>query len=122
MIIYKSENRVKRSAKLMQKILRELDVDLKYTACLNLSVQILGFENYSHFCRRDLDAPLCPLDEELSDAAYLLRDEFQMGVLGAAGLGAVARELLDRVNPTGSWSRKPKEESVWEAIAGNDPL
>jgi hypothetical protein len=34
----------------------------------------------------------------------------------------VARELLDRVNPTGSWARQPTEEPVWEAFAGNDPL
>jgi hypothetical protein len=110
MIIYKSEGRVKRSARRMQKILSELGTDLKYTACLNLAVQVLGFENYSHFCRRDLDAPLSPLDEELSDAEYVLRDEFQMGVLGAAGLGAVARELLDRANPTGAWGKKSLEE------------
>lgn len=109
MIIYMSENRVKRSARRMQKILSELGADLKYTACLRLSVQLLGFENYTRFCRRDLDAPLSPLDDEISDADFAARDQFQMAVLAAAGLGAVARELLDRGNPTGAWSGKAAE-------------
>jgi len=33
-----------------------------------------------------------------------------MGVLAAAGLAPVARELLDRANPTGSRARKPEDE------------
>lgn len=45
-----------------------------------------------------------------------------MGVLEAAGLAAVARELLDRANPTGSWTQHPTELPIREAIAGNDPL
>jgi hypothetical protein len=28
-----------------------------------------------------------------------------MGVLPATGLAPIARELLDRVNPTGSWAK-----------------
>jgi hypothetical protein len=34
----------------------------------------------------------------------------------------VARELLDRANPTGSWAKQPTDEPIWEAVAGNDPL
>jgi hypothetical protein len=112
MIIYISENRAKQVAKRMRKILRELGVDLYYMECLNLAVRLLGFDNYSHFCRRDIDAPLSPLDEQLSDTEFAARDEFQMGVLSAAGLGAVARELLDRANPTGAWGSKAAENMV----------
>jgi hypothetical protein len=52
---------------------------------------------------------------------FAARDAFQMTVLEAAGLGKVARELLDRANPTGSWARQPTEEPICEALAGNDP-
>jgi hypothetical protein len=45
-----------------------------------------------------------------------------MAVLQAAGLGAVARELLDRANPTGSWAQRSAEEPVFESVGGNDPL
>jgi hypothetical protein len=68
---------------------------------LNLAVRLLGFNDWYHFTRRDLNAALSPLDEELSDAEFAARDELQMGVLADAGLGPVARELLDRANPTG---------------------
>jgi len=112
MIINMSENRAKRAAKRMRKILSELGVDLYYLECLNLMVRLLGFENYSHFCKRDLDAPLSPLDDEISDAEFVARDEFQMAVLAAAGLGAIARELLDRGNPTGAWGSKAAENMV----------
>jgi hypothetical protein len=54
----------------------------------------------------DLSEPLSPLDENLSDADFTERDQFQMGVPGAAGPPPVARELLDRVNPAGSWAKK----------------
>jgi hypothetical protein len=112
MIIYMSEGRTKSAAKRLRKVLRELGVDLYYMECLNLAVRLLGFDNYSHFCRRDADAPLSPLDEQLSDADFAARDEFQMGVLAAAGLGPVARELLERANPTGAWGSKTAEEIV----------
>jgi hypothetical protein len=36
------------------------------------------------------------------DADFAARDEFQMGVVTATRLDPVAREFLDRVNPTGS--------------------
>ena len=81
----------------------------------------LRFENWYQYLRRDLSKPLSPLDEDLSEADFAARDKFQICVLEAAGLGPVARELLDRVNPTGSWARQPAEP-VWEAVAGNDPL
>jgi hypothetical protein len=112
MIINMSENRAKRAAKRMRKILSELGVDLYYMECLNLLVRLLGFDNYTHFCKRDLDAPLSPLDDELSEADFAVRDEFQMTVLAAAGLGPIARELLDRANPTGAWGSKAAENMV----------
>jgi hypothetical protein len=112
MIIYMSANRVKRSARRMQAILSEHGADLKYVPCLNLVVRLLGFDNYTHYCKRDLDAPLSLLDEQLSDADFAARDEMQMGVLAAAGLGQVARELLDRGNPTGAWGSRAAENMV----------
>lgn len=104
MIIMMSEKRVKRCAKRMQKILDMIGIDLRYTACLELAAQLHGFADWYHFLQRDLDAPLDLLDEDLTEADFAARDMFQMGVLQAAGLGEVARELLDRANPTGSWA------------------
>jgi hypothetical protein len=121
MPIYMSEKRTKGMTRRLQKVLRELGVDLKYTQCLNLAVRLLGFDDHQDFLARDLDAPFSALDDQLSDDDFV-RDDHQMGVLTAAGLGPVARELLDRCNPTGSWARTPLDEPVWEAVAGNDPL
>jgi hypothetical protein len=112
MIMYVSEKRVKRSARRMQAILSELGTDLKYVPCLNLAVRLLGFDNYTHFCKRDPDAPLSLLDHEISDGDFVARDNFQMAVLADAGLGHVARELLDRANPTGTWGSKAEENMV----------
>jgi len=122
MIIYMSEKRIKGMTRRLQKVLRELGVDLKYTRCLNLAVRLLGFDDHQDFLARDLDAPFSALDDQLSDDDFVARDDHQMGVLTAAGLGPVARELLDRCNPTGSWSRTPLDEPVWDTVAGNDPL
>jgi hypothetical protein len=122
MIIYMSQQRAKQAAKRLRKVLLELGIDLKHTECLKLAARLLGFNDWYHFFQHDLDAPLSPLDEQLSDVEFAARDEFQVGVLAAAGLAAVARELLDRANPTGSWAKQPTEEPVWEAVAGNDPL
>jgi hypothetical protein len=112
MLIYMSEERTKSAAKRLRKVLRAMGIDSKHMECLNLAVRLLGFNDWYHFTHHNLDAPLGPLDEELSDAEFDARDEFQMGVLAAAGLGPVARELLDRANPTGSWSRKSLDEMV----------
>ena len=112
MIIYVSEKRLKRSARRIQAVLSELGTDLKYVPCLNLAVRLLGFDNYRHFCERGLDAPLSPLDHEISDAEFIARDNFQMAVLTTAGLGHVAHELLDRANPSGAWGSKAEEEMV----------
>jgi hypothetical protein len=49
--------------------------------------------------------PLGGTTDQMKTAARA-RDEFQMGVLAATRLGRVARELLDRANPTGAWSKK----------------
>jgi hypothetical protein len=123
MIIMMPEHKVKRTAKRLQKVLDGLGIEFRYTACLELSAQLHGFENWYQYLRRDLTAPFSPFDEQLSEAAFAVRDEFQVAVLDKAGLGPVARELLDRVNPTGSWAKNaPAKKPVWEAIAGNDPL
>ncbi|WP_315750836.1 MULTISPECIES: hypothetical protein [unclassified Bradyrhizobium] len=75
-----------------------------------------------NYPRRDLEEPLSLLDDDLSEDDFAARDAFQMAALQTAGLGAVAGELLDRANPTGSWAKQPAEEPVWEAVADNDPL
>jgi hypothetical protein len=54
------------------------------------------------------------LDDEISDAEFAARDEFQIDVLAAAGPGTVARELLDRANPTGQWART-RQRNPWKA-------
>ncbi|UEM08385.1 hypothetical protein J4G43_026645 [Bradyrhizobium barranii subsp. barranii] len=105
MIITMTEHRVKRMAKRLQRVLDCLGIDLKYSACLELAARLCGFDSRWHYVHRDLDARLTPFDEFLSDNDFAIRDEFQMKTLEAAGLGVVARELLDRVNPTGSWAR-----------------
>jgi hypothetical protein len=79
--------------------------------------QASGFKDWYDFTRRNLDAPLGLLDEQLSDAEFVARDEFQMGVLAATGPGPVARELLDRANPTGAWSKKPANAEAWPSPA-----
>ena len=122
MIIMMSEDRMKGLTKRLRKVLRGLSVELKHTACLELAARLCGFKDWYTYLRRDLDEPLSPLDEEISEEDFAARDEFQMTVMEAAGLGAVARELLDRANPTGSWAKQLNEEPVWKAVAGNDPL
>jgi hypothetical protein len=87
-----------------------------------LAARLCGFKDWYTYLRRDLDDPLSLLDYDLSDEDFAARDAFQMAVLQAAGLGAVARELLDRANPTGSWAQQPFEEPVRKAFAGNEPL
>lgn len=121
MIIMMSENRMRRTAKRMQKILDSLGVDFRYTACLQLAARLHGFENWNAYLQRDLEAPLSVFDDELAEAEFEARDAFQMAVLEAAGLGAVARELLDRANPTGSWAPGRAENPIVPATAGNDP-
>jgi hypothetical protein len=86
MIIMMTENRRKDMTKRLRRVLRGLGVDLRHTDCLELAARLCGFA---------------------------ARDAFQMAVLETAGLGAVARELLDRANPTGSWAKQPTEEPVW---------
>jgi transposase len=104
MIIMMPEHRVKRTAKRLRQILRELGIDFKHLVCLELAVRMCGFDDWRHYLARDLDEPLSPFDEYLSDSEFAARDEFQVSVLETAGLGPVARKLLNRVNPTGSWS------------------
>jgi hypothetical protein len=121
MIIMMSENRMRRTAKRMQKILVSLGVNFRYTACLQLAAQLHEFESWNSYLQRDLEAPLSLLDEELDEVEFLARDAFQMAVLEAAGLGAIARELLERANPTGSWASQRTEDPIVPAITGNDP-
>jgi hypothetical protein len=122
MIIMMNENRMKSVAKRLRKVLRELGLELKHTDCLAVAVALCGFENWREYLDRDLDEPLGLLDDELSEAEFGARDAFQMAVLDAAGFGAVARELLDRANPTGAWRRDTTEQPSSDTIAGNDPL
>lgn len=122
MIIIMTEDRMKGMTKRLRRVLRGLGVDLRHTACLELAARLCGFKDWYVYLNRDLDAPLSLLDEDLSEEEFAARDTFQMTVLEASGLGKVARELLDRANPTGSWARQATEEPVWEALAGNDPL
>jgi hypothetical protein len=105
MIISMSDSRVKGAAKRMRKILRGFGLELSHMECLEITVRLLGFENWQRYCHRG-SAPFSPFDENLAEAEFVARDEFQMKVLATAGLGSIAPELLDRVNPTGSWCRK----------------
>jgi hypothetical protein len=54
--------------------------------------------------------PLSPLDQDLTDEEFVARDALQMKVLEAEGFGEVARQLLDRCDPTGSWRDPLPEE------------
>src|SRR3974390_334205 len=101
MIIMIPEHRVKRTAKRLQKVLGILEVNFRYTQCLELAARLHGFEDWYQYLHRDLSQPLSPLDDDLSDEDFVARDAFQVRVLEAAGLGTIARELLDRANPTG---------------------
>ncbi|MDH2386393.1 glyoxalase superfamily protein [Bradyrhizobium sp. CER78] len=106
MIIVMSEERMKRAAKRLRKVLCGCGVELKHFACLDLAVRLCGYKDWQDYRRLDGDEPLSPLDEDLSEEEFAARDEFQMNVLEEAGLSAVARELLDRANPTGSWVKQ----------------
>jgi hypothetical protein len=110
MIIHMNERRVKDAAKRMRKVLRGFGFEFSHMECLEITVRLLGFENWQRYCHRDF-APLSPLDENLSEAKFIARDEFQIKMLAAAGRGPIALELLDRVNPTGSWCRNPVEHT-----------
>jgi Glyoxalase superfamily protein len=106
MRIYQATGRTKGSAKRLRKVLRELCVEITHIESLNLAVRLLGWRHWEDFLARDLNADLSPLDGQLSDIEFALRDDFQMNVLACAGLGPIARELLDRANPTGSWAKQ----------------
>ncbi|EHR01252.1 glyoxalase superfamily protein [Bradyrhizobium sp. WSM471] len=120
MIVTMTEECMRGMAKRLRKVLSGLGVELKHTVCLELAAKLCGFENWRHFCLRNPDEPLILLDDEVSDDEFATRDAFQMAALQAADLDAVARELLDRANPTGSWARQ-SEEAVTEYVGGNDP-
>ncbi|SPP92845.1 glyoxalase superfamily protein [Bradyrhizobium vignae] len=100
--MYFPANRVKRVATRMKKLLRTQGVHITHMEALDLSVQLLGFADWTEFCRRDLNAPLSPSDEQLSDEAFVARDDFQMEVLAEAGFAKYARLVLDVTNPTGA--------------------
>jgi hypothetical protein len=121
MIIMMAEERVKDMPKRLRKVLRGLGVELRHFACLELAARLCGIDGWRNYLGRDLDEPLSLLDDELSNSDFAERDEFQMKVLEAAGFGAVARELLDRANPTGSWVEQSSENPVSEYVGGNDP-
>jgi hypothetical protein len=106
MIIMTPPHRVKGTAKRLRTILQERGIDIRHVECLDLAARLYGFDNWRHYLDRDLDELLSPLDENLSEGDFAARDEFQMNVMATAGLGPIARELLDRANPTGSWAKK----------------
>lgn len=122
MIITMGEARMKGLTKRLRRVLRDLAVEFKHTECLKLAARLCGFDDWYHYLEHDPDARLSLLDDDLSEEEFAARDAFQMAVLQDAGLGAVARELLDRANPTGSWAKQPTEQAEPKAVAGNDPL
>jgi hypothetical protein len=63
-----------------------------------------GYGDWHDFLARYLDAGLSLFDGQLSDAEFIARDDFQMNA-GKRRLAPIARELLDRANPTGSWAK-----------------
>src|ERR1700694_2997745 len=121
MFIMMSEQRVKQMAKRLRKVLQLLGIESRHTECLELAVRLCGFHGWRHYLDRDLDEPLGLLDDAGLREEFTPPDKFQMAAMEAAGLGPVARELLDRVNPTGFWTKQSTEGSVVEAIRGNAP-
>jgi hypothetical protein len=103
MIIMMPEHKVKGAAKRLRKVLEGCGIEMRHLQCLEIAARLFGFDGWLHYRARDLQAPFSPFDHDLAEDEFAVRDAFQMGVLNAAGLGAVAREVLDRVNPTGSW-------------------
>jgi len=118
MIIMMPENKVKGAAKRLRKILLESGIELKHVPCLELSAKLFGFNNWQHYLGRDRSEPFSPFDHQLSESEFAERDAFQMSVLKMAGFGAVARELLDRVNPSGSWAKTMPDGQVAPSFPG----
>lgn len=109
MAINMSPTRVIDSSKRLKKLLHDMRIEQTGAECLELSVRLLGFnywESYSH----QHDVPLSPLDENLTDEEFFARDALQLKVLEAEGFGELARQLLDRCDPTGSWRDPLPEE------------
>jgi hypothetical protein len=73
MIIMMSEQRLKQIAKRLRKVLRDLGVELKHFACLELAARLCGFDDWRHYLDRDLSEALSRLDEDLSDADFTAR-------------------------------------------------
>ena len=120
MIINMSQTRVRDSAKRLERLLREMGFGIAQMECLELSARLLGFNSWQSYWTQH-DAPLCPLDQDLTDEEFLARDAFQMEVLEAEGFGDVARILLDRVDPTGSWRLTFPEESEFHLLRREIP-
>jgi hypothetical protein len=111
MSINMSQTRVKDSSKRLKKLLHDMGFELTCMDCLELSARLLGFKGWDSYWRQH-DTSLSPLDQDLTEEEFRARDQLQMGVLEAEGFGEVARELLDRCDPTGSWRCALPEE--WE--------
>jgi hypothetical protein len=114
MIIMMSENRMKSMAKRLRKVLRDLGIEMKHVACIELAARLCGFDDRRHYLDRDLDEPLSLLNDELLEEDFAARDAFEMSVREAAGLGPVARELLDGANPTGSWAKQANDGPTFQ--------
>jgi hypothetical protein len=104
MIVMMPESRVKSVAKRLRKVLTAKGIDIKHVRCLDIAARLNGFDDWKHYCGRDRSEPLAAFDHKLSEDDFSARDAFQIGVLEAEGLGALARDVLDRVDPTGIWS------------------
>lgn len=105
MIINMPASRVKRTAKRLRIILFAHGIKLTQGRGRDLAARLYGFDGWRHFLESDRRKPNSSFDEDLSETAFFERDAFQMNVLETSGLGAIARELLDRVDPTGSWAK-----------------
>jgi hypothetical protein len=111
MSINMSQTQVKDSGKRLKKLLHDMGFELTCMDCLELSARLLGFKSWDSYWNQH-HMSLSPLDQDLTEEEFLARDQLQMGILEAEGFGEVARQLLDRCDPTGSWHCALPQE--WE--------
>jgi len=104
---------MEKSVQRLEAFLQERGFAIAHDEALELSARLLGFENWER-CRGERSQPLSPLDQDLSEAELARRDRLQMDVLEREGYGEIADELLDRVDPTGSWQNVfPEHEGFY---------
>lgn len=116
--------RVKRCAWALQEALAAVGEDVSYSRCLELAARLYGYQNYRMLHLTQGLAPPSPADEDIDPALVEARYQLQERAMEAAGFGAFAGIVLDRVNPTGrviakkSRLRKEAQEQA-EAVAQN---